>query len=311
MSGPVLALDLGGSFVKAGLVAPSGTVVAERRLPSGESGGLASWRTAALAALHDLPRHGDAPVALGISLPGAVDAARGVLVDLVDRLPAGAGLGVASLFDEFGLPVFIDNDAKAALRAERRWGGAQSAEDVVLLTIGTGLGSAALVGGRPPGADPVLGGNQLGHLTVDLDGARCVCGNRGCAELTVSAGGLVAAGRRAGITASDAAAIFAADAQGDIRARRVVERFIEGLAATVVNAVHAYQPALVVLAGGVTAAADRFLAPVRLLVAERAWTLPRGRTRLDVSTLGGQIGILGAAALALDGRHRTDAVAPR
>jgi glucokinase len=307
----VLGLDLGGTEVKAALVEETGNVLVQRRAASGERGGVASWRDTALAAARSVraatPPGGE-PAALGLSVPGAVDPARAVLVDLVDRLRSGGEIDLALAFSALGLPVLADNDARAALAAERRWGVARGADDVVMLTIGTGLGGAALVGGTAPGADPVLAGNQLGHLSIDLDGDRCVCGNRGCAELLASASGLVALAARAGLEAADAKAVLAADEAGDERARAAVDRFLVALAAAVVNAVHAYQPALVVLGGGVMGSARRVLPAVRSLVAERAWTLPRGRTRVEASALGGSIGVLGAAAVALAGLDTTAAV---
>ena len=104
-----------------------------------------------------------------------------------------------------------------------------------MLTVGTGLGGAALVGGVPPGADRVLAGNQLGRLTIDLDGDRCVCGNRGCAELPRLRHRLVALAARAGLGAADARDVLAADEAGDERAGAAVDRFVAALAAAVVE----------------------------------------------------------------------------
>lgn len=298
----VLALDLGGTVVKAGLVASTGAVLAQQRTTSGEADGLDAWRRVGLTTLQSLPGcAGPGPRALGLSVPGAVDAERGRLLDLVDRLPQAAGLDLPAAFAEVGLPTFADNDARAALQAERRWGLARGTADVVLLTIGTGLGAAALVNGRWAGADPVLGGSQLGHLTIDLAGPRCVCGNYGCAELTVSGPGLVRLARAAGLprdATTSAVAVVARDGAGDPRARAAVDQFVAALGAVVVNAIHAYQPELVVLAGGLLGAAGRILPPLRSLVADRAWTLPRGRSRIEASALGTQVGLLGAAAVA-------------
>jgi glucokinase len=295
----VLALDLGGTVLKAGVVDESGTVLSTTTRPSCEERGVEAWVASALeAAAEAIERSPVEPVALGLSVPGAVDVGARRLVDLVDRLPSD-GIDLAAAFAPLGLPVAADNDAKAALAAELRWGGLRDVGNLVVLTIGTGIGSAALIGGSEPGGDPVLAGNQLGHVTLELDGKRCICGNFGCAETVASATAMVDSARAVGLDVGDAAGVFAARDAGDPEAGKVITRFVRALAATVVNAIHAYQPDAVVLTGGVMARADQFLPAVRGLVAERAWTLPRNRVRVEVSTLGPAAGVLAGAAVAL------------
>lgn len=297
----VLGLDLGGTTIKAGVVAADGTVLSSTTRPSGESGGVDSWVAAGLAASAEaLTASALEPTTIGLSVPGAVDPVAKRLLDLVDRLPTAGGLDLAAAYAPLGLPVKADNDARAALLAERRWGGPDLGNDLVVLTLGTGIGSGAIIGGLAPGGDRVLAGNQLGHLSIELNGERCVCGNRGCAETVASATAVVAAAQRAGMDVADAAAVFAADAAGDARAEAVIERFLDGLAATVVNAIHAYQPSVVVLTGGLMASADRILGPLRLAVDERAWTLPRGRVRIEASRLGANAGVLAGAAVGFE-----------
>jgi glucokinase len=297
-----LGIDLGGTTVKAGVVAGDGTVRSFVTRPSGERDGPEAWARASLdAARLALDETAAAPTSIGVSVPGAVDARRGVLLDMAARLP-GREIDLATLFASLGLPLRADNDANAALAAERRWGGHGNVTDLVLLTIGTGIGSAVVVGGAPVGAGRPLAGNLAGHLTIEPDGERCVCGNRGCGETVASATALIAAARRLGLEADDAAAVFDAEADGDDRAVVVVGRFLDGLATIVVNAIHAYRPEIVVLAGGVMARSDRILPAVQGAVAERAWMIPPGSIRVVASTLGSHGPVLGAAAIAFDAR---------
>jgi len=295
-----LAIDCGGTQVKAGVVGENGTIGASCLIPSREAEGVRAWSAAALDAARQALAawDGEPPTRLGLSVPGAVDPATATLVDLVARLPTGRALPLADLFAPLGLPVWADNDARAALSAERRWGAARDVDDVVLLTVGTGLGGAALVGGIWPGGHPLLAGIQLGHLSIDLDGEPCVCGNAGCAERLASGPGLVRLARGYDLDITDAADVFRDERRGIPGASLAVGRFTAALAAAVVNAIHAYQPALVVLGGGVMRAADRFMPQLRELVARHAWTIPRGRVRIEVSPLGDRLGILGAAAVA-------------
>lgn len=288
----VLALDLGGTSFKAAVVDDDGAVTGYRTAPSAESAGVEAWLDTAteLARSTLLDR---TVGAVGLSVPGDVDSGSGTLVGIGDRLDVGAGIALPQAFGEFGVPVFAGNDAGAALAAERRFGAAQGADNVVMFTLGTGLGGAAVVDGRPAG-------DQIGHFTVEIDGAPCVCGNRGCADTLVSATGIARLSREAGLDAPDVAAVFGAARDGNGRACQVVDQFTNALAAVIVTAIHAYQPDLVVLAGGLMGAAPQFLPRVETLVAERAWTRPRARVRVVASSLGEHIGVLGGAAIALE-----------
>jgi glucokinase len=286
----VLALDLGGTSFKAATVTDDGIVSGYRTAPSAESAGLEGWLDAALA----LARDGfDAPVtAIGLSVPGAIDPRSGTLLGIGARLDAGDGVSLPEAFAEFELPVFADNDARAALAAERRFGAAKGCDDAVMLTLGTGLGGAVVIRGDAAGGEAVMAGSQIGHFTIAVDGPPCTCGNRGCAEVFASATGLRRLAAVAGVDITEARDAFAIPA--------VVDTFTEALAATIVTAIHAYQPEIVVLGGGLMGSADQFLPRVQKLVAERAWTTPGRRARIEPSALGEHMGVLGAAAVALE-----------
>ena len=297
-----LGLELGGTMVRAGIVDDTGKVLARAAAPSREKDGPGPWLEAGLGAarlvLEQRHRDDPEPGAIGLAVPGAVDSERTLLVDLVARLDAGAGIDLAEGFSLLGLPVAADNDARAALAGEMRWGAARDVDNVVLITLDTGMGGAVLVNGLSPGGERILAGNQIGHFTVDLDGPPCVCGNRGCAETSASATGLLRLGFERGVSASDALGVFEAEIGGDMAAHDAVNRFIDALTATIVTAIHAYQPDLVLLAGELMRSSDRFLDEVRDGVATRAWTLPRGRVRVEPAALGDDTNLVGAAALA-------------
>jgi glucokinase len=285
----VLALDLGGTSFKAAVVDDAGNVRGHTTAPSAEVHGVAAW----LAAAHELAASFTEPVdAVGVSVPGAVDAARGVLVDLVARLDAGDGVSLPAAFADFGVPVFADNDARAALAAERRFGAARGCDNVVVFTLGTGLGGAAVVNGIPAGGEPVLGGSQIGHFTIDIDGPKCVCGNHGCAETFVSATGLLRMARDAGLQLTDARDALAIP--------EITEQFSAALAAVVVTAIHAYQPEIIVFGGGLMGSSGSFMPRAVALAKERAWVTAGRAINLQPSPLGEHLGVLGAAAVALN-----------
>ncbi len=286
----VLGLDLGGTSFKAAVVSDDGIVSGYRTVPSAESAGLDGWLAAARALARDV--RDTSVTAIGLSVPGEIDPRSGSLLGIGTRLDAGEGVSLPDAFAEFGLPVFADNDARAVLAAERRFGAAKGCDDVVMLTLGTGLGGAVVIRGDAAGGEAVLAGSQIGHFTIDIDGPPCVCGNRGCAEVFASATGLRRLAAEAGVDIADARDAFAIPA--------VVDVFTAALAATIVTAVHAYQPELVVIGGGLMGAAEQFLPRVQELVAERAW-ITRGRPlRIERSALGEHIGVLGAATVAFE-----------
>lgn len=293
----VIGLDLGGTFVKAGIADLHGRVSGAVAIPSGEAHGRDAWLASGREALARVMEVALEPVAaVGLAVPGAVESKRRVLVDLAARLATGGGIDLSAAFAPSGVPVAADNDARASLEAERRWGAAAGVDDVVMFTLGTGLGGAAVVGGHSPAGEPVLGGIQLGHLTVDLDGGECVCGNRGCAELYASATGIVRLAREAGLEVDDARAVFEDASPG---AEAVIGRFTVAFGSAVVNAVHAHQPSLVVVAGGVVGSAERWLPGVQEYVDRHAWTMPGRRVEIVPSGLRGDFGILAGAAVAL------------
>jgi glucokinase len=130
----------------------------------------------------------------------------------------------------------------------------------------------------------------------------CVCGNRGCGETVASASALIAAAQGQGLEVAEALEVFEAEARGDDRAAVAVRRFLDGLATIVVNAIHAYRPEVVVLAGGVMGRSDRILPQLRAAVAERAWMIPPGSVQVVASTLGPSGPVMGAAAIAFQER---------
>lgn len=300
---PVLGIDLGGTTIKAGVVDKTGRVHSFVNVPSRETEGREPWAQAAFeAATRATSATSTVPSAIGLSVPGAVDPHTSRLLDLVARLDTPTeGLDLSEIYSPLGLPVTADNDARAALSAERRWGGHKDPDNLVLLTIGTGVGSAAVIEGKAPAANDVLGGGiLLGHVTVDLSGDLCVCGNKGCVETVASATALVRTAQQNGAATRDAAEVFDAAEFGDQAATQAIDRFLSGLAAAIVNAIHVYRPTTIVLTGGVMARAERILPKLREAVATRAWTIPRGQTEIVASRLGPEGPVLAGASVALE-----------
>jgi glucokinase len=305
----VLVFDVGGTRTKAG-VERAGVLTTAGPAATDASNDAAAV-VAQLVALGTGLTGGERPDAVGVGIRGLVDAGAGMITQVNPPLDCLIGRPLAAeLSAAFDAPVQIENDARLHLLGELRRGCAQGVANVVYIALGTGTGVAVAIGGRilrgPHGTTGILGG----HLTVEVDGAPCTCGNTGCLEAYVGKEAFLGDVRRrlaehgASSLASgdvDATAVFAAARRGDPVATAATERFARYLAAGVVSLVHAYDPDVVVFGGGLGNAADVFLPHVREHLNEHAWTRPQGPARLETTNLGDAAALVGAVELTREG----------
>jgi glucokinase len=312
-AGSVIGVDLGGTKLLAGVVDPALNVHhrAHRRARGDDE---ATVLDTIVAAVQEMRDAADGPVAgVGFGIPSLVDIRRGTAVSTV-HLPLRGVPFRDVMAERLGLPVWVDNDANAAMLAEHRAGAARGCSTAVMLTLGTGIGGAVLVEGRVVhGARG--GAGELGHMVVDIDGPPCPCGNAGCLEALASGNALgrealrvaratpesglgraLAAGREiTGMLCTELAH------DGDPAARDVVALIGTRLGIGIANLVNALNPEVVVVGGGVIAAGDLVLEPARSVVRDRALEPSRDDARIVPTRFGAESGMLGAALLALDG----------
>jgi glucokinase len=314
-SGYLIGVDIGGTYLKTGLVRLDGAVDRPTQDNTPEAGFDDVLPLQREHVTEHLAAGGEGALGIGVAMPGIVDAAFGSR-----RLP-GKVLGIedfplrATLEADFGLPVRCTNDGAAATLAEWRFGAARGLDDVVGLTLGTGVGSGVVVGGRPLETANLGNGISIGHFTIQTGGRLCLCGNRGCAETLVSANAV--AGRlRDALTrlvpsvlsndfARDPASITFRSLLDGVRAgdqvcHEILDEFVRDLGATIVTAIHAYNPSVVVLAGGAMAGAELFLQDVQAYVNRCAFVYPKDRiVEIRRARLEAHAGVLGAAAVML------------
>ncbi len=234
--------------------------------------------------------------AIGIGCPGPLDSKKGVVLS-PPNLPGWRGVRLKEIVGRrFRVPVAVENDANCAGLGESVAGAGRHVSSMVLLTLGTGIGSAIILDGR---LWTGKGGfaSELGHVSVDINGPRCGCGNRGCIELYASATGVVrrmeeASGNKASFTAED---IFRGARKGDRKARRVVDETAYYLGCALANIVNALGPELIVLAGGMTAAGRGFIRKVEVVMRRRALKESSRGVKVVVAKLGDDAGLIGAA----------------
>jgi glucokinase len=309
---PVLALDIGGTKLAAGVVDQAGTVhsfvVAPTEAGLGPEDGLRRLFELGRQALAD---SGLDVAAVGIGCGGPLDSERGILLAPL-HLPGWRDVPVVKLAqDAFERPAALENDATAAAAGEHRFGAGAGTRHMVYLTVSTGVGGGVIVDGRLyRGA--MGNGGELGHVTVDCSGRLCRgCGRRGCLEAYVSGTSiaerareaLAASGEPSILAALDepaAADVAAAARNGDPLAVRVWDETVSALACGLTSIVNLFEPELVVLGGGVTRAGEQLLGPVRDEVKRDAVRPAGSPLSIVESALGDHVGIVGAATIAYD-----------
>lgn len=249
--------------------------------------------------------------AVGLGIPATIDHDRGVALSAVN-LPLTEVPIRDIVSGRTGLPVFVDNDAAVAAYAEYLYGAARGKPNTVMLTIGTGVGGGLILGGEVYRGSTGAGG-ELGHIVIQEDGPPCQgnCPNHGCAEVLASGTALGKEGRAAAERAPDSALGKVLAAGEEVDGRAVTEAALAGdevaiavfdligsrLGVACTSLANIFQPDAIVIGGGVIAAGDLLLEPVRRELRERALT-PMNQTPILEATLGNDAGMIGAAAMA-------------
>ncbi|HEX2059041.1 MAG TPA: ROK family protein [Actinomycetota bacterium] len=305
-----VGVDIGGTAVKAAGVTRDGTVLERIERPTDASAATKSLLGVLEDLVERLERSDHAVAAIGVGAAGFVDFDAGAVTFSPNVVYDDPQIATA-VSDRFDLPVFVDNDANAAVWGERTYGCCAGASDVVMLTLGTGIGSGIVANGElVRGATGA--GAEIGHMVVDPSGPTCPCGLRGCLEQLASGTAIERLAHLA-LGGDPASAITAfAEPGGEITgesvakaareydqtARDVLRKAGTALGIGLANVVNVFDPELIVLGGSVVNAGEPYLGPARDQLARMMQAQRRRPMRLDVTSLRGDGGIVGAAALA-------------
>ena len=313
----ILAIDLGGTQIRAAHVSPDLTVSCRRAVETRDEEGVQAVidRICSLAdTVRDDARRGGLadPAGIGISAPGPLDPWRGVVV----APPNLAGWHDVPLTDRvetaLGLPTFLVRDTNAAVMAEWRYGAARGADDVVYVTVSTGIGGGLIVNGRPLiGKDGTAG--EIGHLTVEIDGPLCGDGMPGHAE-AIGSGTAIAREGRALIARGEApglaalAADAAVDAElvaraadaGDAASQAVLDRAWVAIGAMCASLVIALNPEVIVLGGSIALHRPEIRRAVRAEIDRRAFAAPARRVRVEMAQLADDVSLIGLLPIVND-----------
>jgi len=306
-----IGIDIGGTKIAGGVVTEAGRILDRTRVPTPPDDEQATL-AALFAAVDELLARHRRIDAIGVGAAGLVEwpggRARWAPHNSYRRLELRR-----LLHERTGLPTTVDNDANAAAWAESRFGAGAGGGDLVLVTVGTGIGGGLVLGGHLYHGEHGFAG-ELGHLIVAPDGDRCACGNRGCLEAMASGSTLGRLGREAaagdpggrlaalaggpGLVTGEM--VFAAAGEGDKVALALFERVGHWLGVGIASLVTIFDPDLVVVGGGVAATGELLLAPARASFERYV----HGRVHRDLppvvpARLGPDAGFVGAATLAL------------
>jgi len=314
----VLGIDLGATKVVSGLVAADGTIVRHsgRHLHANDGPG-GVIRTVARSARACLADSGVGRVRIGVAVAAQVDPRTGTVVHAPNLGWRDVPLA-RRVSEELGAPVVVVNDARAATVAEWRHGAGIGATDMFFLTLGTGVGGSAVVGGRLlEGGSHALG--EVGHMTIVVGGRRCHCPNWGCLEAYVGgwaiaeraqeavradpASGATLLGRAGTVGAITAQIVFQAHRAGDVLAGRIVRETERFLADGAVSIVNAFNPSLLVVGGGQVAGMPELVAVIESAVRARCQP-PAAGARIVPARLGEDAALVGAADVARDFARR-------
>jgi glucokinase len=308
----VLGVDIGGAQIRAGMVDESGAILASRTVATPND--LESFVPALQEAIRWLLEAVAVPAGVGVGCKGLINPDSTRIEILPGALHFLEGMRIADVIGlPLDVPVFADNAARVALAGEMVWGAARDRQNVMMLTLGAGVGGAVVSNGHMLRGHTGVAGH-LGHITVEPNGAPCSCGNRGCLETVFSARAIEGEAWSAVHRGCDSSltrlfreqpqlatcrTVFQAASEGDALAQSIVDSAIFRLGAAVAGLLHVFDPELVILGGQLADAGADLIGPLQ----EEVWARSRRLLGRDVPLVEQEVadksGIVGAAGLVM------------
>jgi len=310
-----VGIDLGGTNISVGVTDENWNIVGRGQRPTLAPRAAEGLFDDMAAAVRDAVADAGLTMAdiesIGIGIPGSLDKAKGS-IEFSNNLEFHHVPARALMVDRLRCPVYLDNDANCAALGEALAGSGKGVDSFVAITLGTGVGSGIVIGGKlVNGVNDAAG--ECGHMVIAIDGAPCNCGRRGCWEAYASATALIAQTKAAmllhpgskcwelaggDINAVNGKISFDAWRAGDPVGTQLVENYMHYLAVGLGNLINALQPDMICVGGGIGHEGENLLAPLRELIkAERYTRYAEKQTALVSAKLGNDAGIVGAAAL--------------
>ena len=314
---PVVAIDIGGTKIITACISADGQVLAKDRFPTLADEGPEAVINRMFSSIDRLLSQNNMEPAqihsIGIAAAGAIDFKDGVISES-PNMPGWHNIALRDIMQEkYGLNTFLVNDASAAALGEFSFGAGKGTRNMVLLTLGTGIGGGIIVNGELyTGATGSAG--EIGHMTIEANGPQCTCGSTGCLE-KLAAGMAIASNAQERARSGEKTSLFemaggkienitaetvsSAARNGDTLALDVINRAAFYLGVGLANLVNIFNPEVIVIGGGMAKMGDILLEPARELVRVRAFSLLVQAVRIVTAELGNEAGIYGASVFAL------------
>ena len=310
-----IGIDVGGTNVKIALVDGEGKIIYSNSVPTYAQMGYEYTVNNIKQAIRDLMKETNTDAkeieGIGFDFPGQVDYKTGV-VKLAPNIPGWVNVPIAQMIEEeFNIPTRIDNDVRCAALGELKFGAGKGCENFVCITVGTGIGSGLVINGKlVRGAANAAG--EIGHIKLQMNGGPiCGCGDTGCLEAFASGPSIVAMAQEylkggkstkfremAGADGEITPYIVAKAAEaGDPVAKRIFEIVGTYIGMGLVSVINLLNPEKVIIGGGVAAAGDLLLDPIRKTIKERAMVVAGNSVEIVPAELGNSAGVIGASML--------------
>jgi glucokinase len=306
----VVAIDFGGTSIKFGVIGEGGEILAFSNLVASPTDTIQKNLEAinelllTLLSNHAIPK--GQLRAIGIAVPSIVGNNNQVLSRYVKYTDAGDFDFNSWAMSEWGLPITVENDARAALVGEWKYGAGKGYSDIALLTLGTGVGSAVISEGKLFKGKHFLGGSLTGHMSINMHGTACNCGFFGCLESEASTWALPGIASRHPLFKESSLStienlafihLFEAAANGDELANLLLLHCLKAWGVCAVNLVHAHDPEIIIISGGIMKRQEQILPFLQKMVDEYAW-LPPGTIIIKAAQQVEYAGLLGMEFLA-------------
>lgn len=305
-----IGVDLGGTNLRVAAISDEGRLLEKVSIPAVYTAGperVASDITNIITAIRS--RIGVSSLrGVGIGVPGFIDIDKGIVVGSAN-LPGFEGFPVRDAIQgKLGTTIILENDANAAALGEMWIGAGRDVKDLILITLGTGIGGGIVVGGRVLHGHLGMAG-EIGHMTVYPEGNPCGCGNCGCLEKHASATAIAAMGRMMHFGNITAEGVYELAKQGNERAILIFESVGRALGIALANLINLFNFPLYLLTGGPLPAWDMFAPTMFAEIKKRSLTYSRSGTRVEKAVLGGDAGLFGAAYLPFQTSEHLEAIA--
>lgn len=305
----LLGIEISRSRVLGVVTDLAGGIRASARRPAPAQRGSEATLAIVQGVIEELWDEGAPPAGIGVGIPGPVDSGRGRIME-PPNFPGWSGLPLGDiLHDRWGVPVLVDDDAKTAALGEHWFGAGRTVDTMLYVSIGEGIGAGLVVHNELYRGTHELAG-EIGHMTLDLDGPACECGNRGCLETFVSLGAIRERAAALGLEheggpeleLARADAIEAVErlaGHGHAGATALKDRVYRYLAAGIVNAVNCYDPDAIIVGGPLVERWNDLCPQLRMRVRGRSFGVATQAVDLRSAALGGYASVVGAAVLVI------------